>query len=89
MFTGNRDGTGGDRGIDESRAIGRCAGKREKHIARLYVAAVRGKARDGQLARARVHGGIVAEKLAKFHALLVPARAAGPAFTASLEMPQE
>ena len=85
LLSGHRNRTGSDRTLDEPCAVGLRTGEREKKIARLHGAAVHGEARDRDLAGPRIHSGVVAEKLAKFHGLPVPAQS----FGSNIRMPFE
>ena len=71
MIARDRDRAGGNRGIDEARAVGLVAGERKEKIARLHHAAVDGEAFDLDRRRQRVDRGVIAEEVAKFHALPV------------------
>src|SRR3979409_19966 len=71
----DRHRAGGNRGIDEARAIGLMASEREEQVAGLDRPAVHRKAGDHGRFRLRVDRGVIAEQLAKSHYLPVrPAR---------------
>ena len=71
MVARDRNRAGGNRGIDEARAVGLAAGEREEQIARLHRAAVDRKAPHLDRLRLRLDRGIIAEEVAKSHGLPV------------------
>ena len=86
MIARYRNGAGGNRGIDEARAIGLGAGEREEQVARLHRAAVHGQAgdlgrsRDRYLDRLRVDRGVIAEQVAESSWSSSPAGARVPRY---------
>ncbi len=97
MVAGDRDCTGGDRRIDEARAVGPAAGEREEQVARLHRTAVDRKPSDengvGTWIDSWIDRGVIAEEVAKSHDLPVwPApfwRRVNIRLTGLLSMPQE
>lgn len=104
MVARDRNGSGGNRCIDESGAIGLAAGQREEQIARLYRPAVHREALDlgrpcdlGRIGghdriRLRLDRGVIAEEVAKSHDLPVRPAQSGASqlrLTGLALMPQE
>ncbi len=73
----HRDRAGGNRSIDEARAIGLVACEREEQVAGLHRAAVHGEAGDRNCFRLRIDHGVIAEQVAKFHQYELAATDAG------------
>ena len=73
----HRDRAGGNRRIDEARAIGLVACEREEQVAGLHRAAVDGEAADRNRFRLRIDHGVIAEQVAKFHQYELAATDAG------------
>ena len=75
MIAGNRNRAGGNRRIDEARAVGLGAGQRKEQIARLHGAAIDGKASD---LHACACGSIVASSLKRSRSFM--SSSPGPRF---------
>ncbi|OIM93097.1 hypothetical protein BLN97_18430 [Bradyrhizobium elkanii] len=71
MVAGDRDRAGGDRRIDEARAVGPAAGKCEEQVARLHRPAVDRKPSDDDGVGTWIDRGIGVEEVAKSHDLPV------------------